>query len=150
MTNCTLVCSDCGAAVDLVSEIGVVAVYGLHADVASGWRKVLCGGCLPGGPVVVTICKAMPPIDLEEAVEHVAAAAAEKVDQGPVKVAGAVTFKIACEVEGLTVCRTSHHERNTIGDLLLARGWKREASQLPGKRRFWWWYQPAAQKRASW
>ena len=103
----------------------------------------------PGGPVVVTICKAMPAIDLEKAVEAVAAAA-EDADEGPVKVAGPVTFKIACEVEGLPMRSTSHHERDAVVSLLLARGWKREASQLPGKRRFWWWFQPAAQERASW
>ena len=123
---------------------------GLHADVASGARKILCGGCLPGGPVVVTICRAMPPIDLEEAVEHVAPAAEAVEEAAPVKVAAPVTFKIACEIEGLPMRSTSHHERDAVVNLLLARGWKREASQLEGKRRFWWWFQPAAHERASW
>ena len=45
---------------------------------------------------------------------------------------------------------TSHHERDAVVSLLLARGWKREASKVEGKRRFWWWYQPAPHERATW
>ena len=134
-------CSDCAGP----CEVGASDLASLRADLAAGARKVLRGGCLPGGPVVVTICKAMPAVDLEQAVEALAAAA-DDADEEPVK---PVTFKVACEIEGLPVRSTSHHERDTVVSLLLARGWKREP-KVEGERRFWWWYQPAPHERATW
>ena len=138
-----LACADCGVPCSLADSSG------LHADVASGRRKVVCDSCLPGGPVVVvTVIEASPAVDVAEVLEAVAAVA-DDGDDVPVKAAKPVTFKVACEREGLPVRSTSHREREAVAELLLARGWAREA-KVEGKRRFWWWYEPASHERHTW
>ena len=54
-----LACADCGAPCSLAS-LTAWDVRGLHADVKTARHKVLCGRCITGGPVVVTVVEATP------------------------------------------------------------------------------------------
>ena len=47
-------CADCAAVVTLPG-LGAEALRALRAGLAAGDRKVVCGGCLRGGPAVVRV-----------------------------------------------------------------------------------------------
>ena len=53
-------CADCGALVSL-SSFAPAVLDGLDDDLAVARRKILCGGCIDGGPAVVTVCDAPAP-----------------------------------------------------------------------------------------
>ena len=128
-----LACADCEAPCSLAS-LTAWDVRGLHADVKDGRRKVLCGGCIRGGPVVVTMVEVTPPPEVEPARE------ADDEDDGP---APGVSFAKACVVAGIDEPKRSS-DRKAVRALLSARGWT--AAQPEGAGRVLW-YQPARMKR---
>ena len=105
---------------------------------------MLCGSCLPGGPAVVTVVEAAPPVDVAEVLVGIAGEPEPDEIPPPPAVGLGVTLRGACRIDEIDYGST-RRETEAARTLLLARGWKRR--QVHGK--MWSWFEPAPYKRAT-
>ena len=144
-------CSDCGALCELTILMSLGELQTLKADLAAAQRKVVCGSCLPGGPVVVRVVEARAPVSVAEVLEAVVPTPVDVVSvaevlEAPAKPKGGVPFSRACSLEGLAVSVKTNQQKEALRALLLARGW---TTKQTGARR-WLWFQPAPHERHTW
>ena len=119
------VCADCGRVCERTAagfvHLDEPACAELEADLVSGWRKVLCGVCLVGGPVVVKVVSAAPAVSMREALEEIAGGS--ESESGSDKENQVLSLMLACAEEDMVLDVRSRSGREEARDKLLARGW---------------------------